>query len=83
MSQLSGQVVWGQHSAVHAAKALLLASLADATNQRFQMVGEQAVPLFPPAAVYVAVMREPRSTVSACRPVAEVLTSRLLPELNS
>ena len=61
------QVVWGQHSAVHAAKALLAAALADITNQRFQMVGEQAVPLFPPTAVYTALMREPRSTISACR----------------
>ncbi len=65
-------MVWGQHSAVHAAKALLQAALGDATNQRFQMVGEQAVPLFPPTAVYVATMRETRSTVSACRTNAKV-----------
>ncbi len=65
-------MVWGQHSAVHAAKALLLAALGDATNQRFQMVGEQAVPLFPPSAVYVAIMREARSTVSACQTDTQV-----------
>ena len=74
------QAVWGQHSVVDALRALLSAALEDPSNQRFQVLGDGILPLYPPPAVYLTLMRQMRSHINACRPAA--LVRCLLPKLS-
>ena len=66
------QAVWGQHSVVDALRALLSAALEDPSNQRFQVLGDGILPLYPPPAVYLTLMRQMRSHINACPPAAPV-----------
>lgn len=51
---------------MEAERRLLLAALEDAANQRFVLLSETCVPLFPPAAVWLQLMHESRSRLNAC-----------------
>lgn len=46
---------------------LLAAALREPRNQRFAVLSESGVPLYPALVVYQALMGEPRSRVAACR----------------
>ncbi len=61
------QTWWGSSSLDVAAKLVLRAALADASNQRFVMLGETAVPLYSAAAVYLQLMGETKSRVHGCQ----------------
>lgn len=41
-------MAWGQHSLVEAERALLSAALNDPLNEKFVLVPEDAIPLYPP-----------------------------------
>lgn len=69
---VDSQAVWGQHSAVEALRLLLSAALQDPGNQRFQVLGDGSLPLYPPPAVYLRLMRQTRSHVNACQPTTPV-----------
>lgn len=69
---VDSQAVWGQHSAVEALRLLLSAALKDPGNQRFQVLGDGSLPLYPPPAVYLRLMRQTRSHVNACQPTTPV-----------
>lgn len=45
---------------------LLRAALKDPLNQRFVLLSETCVPLYPAAVVWAQLMGEPRSRVNAC-----------------
>ncbi len=45
---------------------LLRAGLADPLNQRFVMLSESCVPLYPPATVYWQLLSERRSRINTC-----------------
>eukprot|EP00891_Asterochloris_glomerata_P009530 jgi/Astpho2/9530/Aster-x1582 len=62
----SVKVRWGQHSGIDAVRLLLAAALADPANQRFQILCEVTVPLYPPGAVYSHMLAEQKSRVAAC-----------------
>ena len=51
---------------MEAERRLLIAALRDAANQRFVLLSETCVPLFPPAAVWLQLMHESRSRLNAC-----------------
>lgn len=58
---------WGQHTMVDAERALIAAALADLTNQRFVMLSESCLPLYPPHVVWLQLMWERQSRVNACK----------------
>jgi hypothetical protein len=60
------QTLWGTHSLTAAARALLKQSLQDALNQRFVLLSEWDVPLYPPTLVYAQLMHEQKSRIRAC-----------------
>ncbi|KAK9819181.1 hypothetical protein WJX81_003273 [Elliptochloris bilobata] len=60
------EVGWGSHDLVVAARHLLAAAMADPDNQRFVLLSESGVPLYPPAAVHAQLLSEERSRVNAC-----------------
>ena len=49
-----------------AERRLLGAGLQEATNQRFLLLSESCVPLYPPAIVWSRVLTEPLSRINAC-----------------
>ncbi len=57
---------WGHHSLVEAERWLLQAALAEPGNQRFMLLCEASVPLYPPHLVWQQLMGEERSRVQAC-----------------
>lgn len=58
---------WGGHSLAEGSKRLLQAALADPLNQRFVMLSESALPLYPPATIYQQLMLEDKSRINACK----------------
>lgn len=59
-------VSWGTFALVDATRALLRAALQDPANQRFVLLSESGVPLYPPAATHQQLLAEPRSRINAC-----------------
>ena len=59
-------VSWGTFALVDATRALLRAALQDRANQRFVLLSESGVPLYPPAATHQALLAERRSRINAC-----------------
>ena len=62
------QVEWGSHTLVQATRELMRAGLADPLNQKFVLLSEACLPLYPPAALYVQMLSEDRSRVNSCGP---------------
>ena len=65
------QTLWGSSSLAVAAKLLLQAALEDASNQRFVLLDESAVPLYSAAAVYLQLMAETKSRMNGCQVTAQ------------
>lgn len=61
------QAAWGSHALVVAARELLRAALRDPHNQRFILLSETAVPMYPPTVTYHQLVNEQKSRVNACR----------------
>ncbi|KAL4420725.1 hypothetical protein ABPG75_010381 [Micractinium tetrahymenae] len=59
---------WGTHSLVAAARLLLQEALQDPRNQRFLLLSESDVPLWPAGLLYLQMMGEPKSSLNACAP---------------
>jgi len=59
-------VTWGQWSVAEAEKRLYTAALKDGRNQRFILLSESCMPLYPPHVLWAQVMSEQRSRVRAC-----------------
>ncbi|CAL8469014.1 g8555 [Coccomyxa elongata] len=57
---------WGTHSLTTAIRALLKEALNDAQNQRFVLLSEWDIPLYPPRVVYLQLMAEHASRIDAC-----------------
>ena len=57
---------WGTFALVDATRALLRAALADPANQRFVLLSESGIPLYPPAAMHQQLLAERRSRINAC-----------------
>ena len=60
------QVTWGHISMIDAARNLLAVALADPLNQKFMLLSETDIPLYPPTVVYIQLISEPLSRVDAC-----------------
>lgn len=60
------QAAWGTHELVVAARSLLEAAFSDPMNERFIMLSESGIPLYPAATVYSQLMSEEKSRINAC-----------------
>ncbi|DBB02673.1 TPA: hypothetical protein ACH3X3_011637 [Trebouxia sp. C0006] len=58
---------WGGHSLAEASKRLLRTALRDPMNQRFVLISEDSIPLYPPATIYQQLMLEDKSRINACK----------------
>ncbi len=58
---------WGGHSLAEASKRLLRTALQDPLNQRFVLISEDSIPLYPPATIYQQLMLEDKSRINACK----------------
>jgi len=59
-------VDWGSFSLVAALKRLLHAALQDPLNQKFMLLSESGIPLYPAETLWVELMIEEKSRVNAC-----------------
>lgn len=59
-------VRWGTFALVEATRALMRASLEDPLNQKFVLLSEAGIPLYPPDLVYVQLMSEDKSRINSC-----------------
>jgi hypothetical protein len=57
---------WADHSMMEAVRLTVRAALADPLNQRFVLVSETCLPLYPPTVIYQQLMHEDRSRIDAC-----------------
>ena len=58
---------WGEPSLMVAERALIQNALLDAFNQRFVLLSESCIPLYPPQLIYQQLIGESRSRVNTCR----------------
>lgn len=56
----------GDWSLAEASRVLIRESLKNPLNQRFIMLSESCVPIYPPAVVYQQLMWEKKSRINAC-----------------
>ena len=59
-------VSWGTFALVEATRALMRAGLEDPLNQKFVLLSEAGIPLYPPDLVYVQLMSEDKSRINSC-----------------
>ena len=59
-------VRWGTFALVEATRALMRAGLEDPLNQKFVLLSEAGIPLYPPDLVYVQLMSEDKSRINSC-----------------
>lgn len=59
-------VDWGTFSLVAALKNLLHVALEDPLNQKFMLLSESGIPLYPAQTLWVELMVEEKSRVNAC-----------------
>ena len=57
---------WGTFALVEATRALMRAGLEDPLNQKFVLLSEAGIPLYPPDLLYVQLMSEDKSRIDAC-----------------
>lgn len=57
---------WGGHSIAEAERHLIIAALAHPDNQRFTILSETCMFLYPPAVVWLESFRDSRSRINAC-----------------
>lgn len=58
---------WGEHSTTEAVRNVLKQAILDPLNQRFVLLSETCVPLYPPSTVYQQLMIGSKSRINACQ----------------
>ncbi|BDA47490.1 probable glycosyltransferase BC10 at C-terminar half [Coccomyxa sp. Obi] len=59
-------VKWGTFALVEATRALMRAALEDPLNQKFVLLSEAGIPLYPPDTFYMQLMSETKSRINSC-----------------
>ena len=59
-------VDWGTFSLVAALKELIMSALEDRLNQKFILISESGIPLYPGETMWVELMVEEKSRINAC-----------------
>eukprot|EP00884_Botryococcus_braunii_P000016 jgi/Botrbrau1/10014/Bobra.0012s0101.1 len=57
---------WADHSMMEAVRLMVRAALAEPLNQRFVLLSETCLPLYPATVIYQQLMHEDRSRIDAC-----------------
>lgn len=57
---------WGTFALVEATRALMRAALEDPLNQKFVLLSEAGIPLYPPDTFYMQLMSETKSRINSC-----------------
>ena len=60
------RVEWGKHSMVDATRALMRNGLEDPLNQKFMLLSEAGIPLYPPHVLYHQLITETKSRLMGC-----------------
>ena len=60
------QTHWGTHSITKAILLLIEFALEEPLNERFVLLSESDIALYPPAVVYLQLMSEQKSRIHAC-----------------
>ena len=60
------QTHWGTHAITKAILLLMEFALEEPLNERFVLLSESDIPLYPPAVVYLQLMSEQKSRIHAC-----------------
>ncbi|KAK9823942.1 hypothetical protein WJX72_006544 [[Myrmecia] bisecta] len=61
------EVAWGTHSLIAATRNLLEEALQDPLNQRFVLLSESGIPLYPPTTTWLQLTGEDKSRINACK----------------
>ncbi len=69
------QTAWGSPNNSVAERLMLREALKEPRNQRFVLLSDSGVPLYPPTAMYQHLMGISKSRIDACTPVTLHLTS--------
>ena len=64
------QTAWGSPNNSVAERLLLRAALEEPRNQRFVLLSDSGVPLYPPTAMWQHLMGISKSRIDACKPVS-------------
>lgn len=67
------QAKWGTHTLIEAARNLFQAALEETNNQRFVMLSESGIPLYPPTLIWQQLMSEKKSRINACQHPVRIL----------
>ena len=70
------QTRWGTHSLTKAILLLMETALEEPLNQRFVLLSESDIPLYPPAVVWLQLTSEQKSRIHSC---GDHFVSRLCP----
>ncbi|KAK9787631.1 hypothetical protein WJX73_008336 [Symbiochloris irregularis] len=65
--ELRIQTGWGEHSTTEVVRRMLRLALRDPLNQRFLLVSETCIPLYPPTVLYASLMADNVSRINACK----------------
>ena len=57
---------YAQQSLVEAQEAMIRAALANPQNQRFVLLSESCLPLYPPEVLYVQLLSEDKARINSC-----------------
>jgi len=68
-------VDWGTFSLVAALKELITSALEDRLNQKFMLISESGIPLYPGETMWVELMVEEKSRINACELGVSYLSS--------
>ncbi len=60
------QTHWGTHAITKAILLLMEFALEESLNERFVLLSESDIPLYPPAVMYLQLMSEQKSRIHAC-----------------
>ena len=61
------QAKWGTHALIEAARHLFKEALGNPFNQRFVILSESGIPLYPPTLIWQQFMSETKSRINACQ----------------
>ena len=76
------QAKWGTHALIEAARHLFKEALGNPFNQRFVILSESGIPLYPPTLIWQQFMSETKSRINACQhPVSMSMPTPLTPAI--
>ncbi|KAK9862414.1 hypothetical protein WJX84_009242 [Apatococcus fuscideae] len=57
---------WGDHSTTAVVRSMIQEALINPLNEKFMLLSETCVPLYPPQVIHMQLIQEPKSRINAC-----------------